>query len=354
MVPRKQTPNGVFATPVKVVRASAVEVSQPPPTSKIPSFLRFPLLLILNLGLSALLYSLASEFTTGDLASVSRSIDGPWEVTGLVGWKALELALGWWGGYDGKIPLWPKYSYAKCLCVGLDLAALTYLVHQPTLFLLTAFYGIRPTTVAASLGIDVLTTYIPFRLLRAVSPTHFADAPKGAVSNRSIINDLPVQGFTSLLGSCIYAAAIYSSFQTWLPVHLVTTFDGLKDISLAHNAQLSSLILFLIPTGIATKIFLFTPSTGAKANLGETKQAAFNPETATLGETIMYNVWGHSKRTRTLIKRTATLAALTYASTVFQIAVTIEGAEVIGAVGWGIIWSAAAVFTGAAFWWVAN
>ena len=70
------------------------------PTSKIPSQLRFPLVVITNLALSALLYSFISEFAAGDLSSVSRSVNQWWEVSGLLLAKTLELAVGWWGQYD--------------------------------------------------------------------------------------------------------------------------------------------------------------------------------------------------------------------------------------------------------------
>lgn len=82
--------------------------------SKLPAPMRFPLLVVLSLSLSGLLYSFVAEYTTGELASVSRSLNEWWEVGALVGWKAFELGLGWFGGYD---------SY--------DLAALTLLSHGP-------------------------------------------------------------------------------------------------------------------------------------------------------------------------------------------------------------------------------
>jgi hypothetical protein len=42
-------------------------------TSKLPPLIRFPLLLLLNLTLSALLYSFVAPFIGGELASVSPS-----------------------------------------------------------------------------------------------------------------------------------------------------------------------------------------------------------------------------------------------------------------------------------------
>ena len=68
--------------------------------SKIPARLRFPLLVALNIAISAGLYTLVSPITRGDMATVSGFRDTWWEIGGLLVWRAVELAVGWWGGYD--------------------------------------------------------------------------------------------------------------------------------------------------------------------------------------------------------------------------------------------------------------
>ena len=70
------------------------------PESSFSGTLHFPALVLLSLTLSATLYTVASNFTAGDLSSVSRRLDDWWEVAALVGWKTAQLAVGWWGGYD--------------------------------------------------------------------------------------------------------------------------------------------------------------------------------------------------------------------------------------------------------------
>lgn len=258
-------------------------------------------------------------------------------MAGLIGWKTAELAVGWWGEYDN-----------------VDLASLTVLSHAPHLYLLTTFYGIRPTTMISCLAIDALTAYIPFSLLRDVSATHQTRAPKGAVSNRSVINDLSVRIYTSLLAAGIYSVVVFGSFSSWLPVYLIIHFDGIRDISAAHSAALPFLIFSFFPLGVAAREFLFTTATGAKPDAHDRKVASFNPETATLSETIIYNLWGHSKRTRTLIKRTTTLVLVTAFHTWLQTYVAIEGTEGYGAAGWSGIWAVAATATGLAYWWVGD
>ena len=347
-------PNGVVATP-----------SPPPPVSAkhVSSHLRFPLVIATNLVLNAILLSFTSNYAAGDLSTVSRSINDWWEVGGTLLLKILELHLGWWGDFDSmntcSIPSRLKaVSYqmrcANLFILGYDLVSLTLLTHGPPLYLLTTFYGIRPTTLLTKLALDMAAIYVPFRLFRPLKATHIVEAPKGAVSNRSVINDWEVSVYNSLLAAGIYGLTVYCSFMTWLPVYMIIHFEGLRDISGAHEARLPFLIASFIPVGIAAKSFLFTPATGAKRDLGDIRILAFNPETATLMETIEYNLWGYSKRTRVMIARTATLAALTFLNTWYQVALTVEGAESTGAAGWASVWATAAVLTGIVFWWVGH
>lgn len=237
---------------------------------------------------------------------------------------------------------------------GTDLASLTLLSHTPHLYLLLTFYGIRPTTVISCLLVDTLTAYIPLSLLRDPSVTHLRKAPKGGVPNSVVINDLSVRLYLSILAAGIYGVVVFGSFATFLPVHLVIHFDGIKDISAAHNAAFPLLILLFLPIGYAAREFLFTASSGAKPDAHDSKTACFNPESANLRETIEHNLWGYSKRTRTLIKRTATLVFITGLHTWLQTYVAIEGVEGYGAAGWSGVWALAATITGLAFWWVGN
>ncbi|KAK4690277.1 hypothetical protein P7C71_g6476, partial [Lecanoromycetidae sp. Uapishka_2] len=248
----------------------------PAPSSNFPAQLRFPLLVVLSMVLSSILYSVASPFTSGDLATVSRSHDEWWEVTGLLGWKAAQLAVG---------------------CI---------------------------------------------------------KTPKGVAANRTVINDYGVQASTSVFAAGIYGVIVSASYATWLPEYLINHFDGIRDISILHNSNFTWLMASYLPIGFAAKVFIFTPSTAAKPDAYDKEIARFNPETATLGETVMYNLWGFSKRTRTLIKRTATIVAVSGMHTWFQTYVSLEGAELFGAVGWSSVWATAAVWTGVAFWWVGD
>lgn len=229
------------------------------------------------------------------------------------------------------------------------MATLTVLSHMPPLYLLFNFYNIPFSTVVVSLAIDVISAYIPFRLLRPLTAVHDS---KVSVINRSIIDDIPVRASTAFLATGIYSTVFYASYHSWLPIYLVTHFDGIRDISAAHSPALPTLFLTSIPIGLAVQEFIFTPSTGLKVDDAKKDAAAFNPETASLGETIQYNLWGYPERCKVLITRTAILMAVTGLNTWLQTFVTIEGVENYGAIGYAGIWALATAVTGAAYLWV--
>ena len=234
------------------------------------------------------------------------------------------------------------------------MASLTLLSHWPYYQLLRIFYGIRPTTILSSLSIDMLSVYVPLYFLRAKDVTHDPRAPKSAVSNRSVVNDFSVQLLNSLLATIVYGLVLYTSLKSWLPTYLVTHFDGLKSLDAAHEAAQIFVLIGALPLGFAAKSFIFTPSMAGKPDTRDAKNAAFDPVTATFWETLKYNAWGHSKRVRTLIKRTATLMAFTGLYTWLQVYYVVEGAEFLGAAGWSAVWAAAATITGLAYLWVGN
>ena len=204
------------------------------------------------------------------------------------------------------------------------------------------------------LAIDIVAAWLPFYSLKVSSSIHSVKTPRGVAANRSVINDYGVQVATVLLAAGIYGVVVLTSYSTWLPVYLITHFDGIRDISALHNKNFPWLAGSFLPLGFAAKVFLFTPATASKPDNHDKAIAKFNPETATLGETVWYNIWGYPHRTRTLIKRTATLITVAGLHTALQTYVTISGAEGFGAVGWSSVWALATSLTGAAYWWVAD
>ena len=83
-------------------KSSVVALQSPPePSSKLPSFLQFPLLAITSLSLSSLVYTLAGQYFAGDLGKVSRNLTDAREIAALLAFRTLELSIGWYGNYDG-------------------------------------------------------------------------------------------------------------------------------------------------------------------------------------------------------------------------------------------------------------
>ena len=232
--------------------------------------------------------------------------------------------------------------------VATDLACLIFLTHVPYQFFLISFYKISIFTAASCVTIDTAAICVPFLLLRDVSVYHQLRTPKGKAANRSIIDDFGVQAATSLLAAGVYGVVVFGSFTTWLPSYLVTHFEGIRDISSLYSSTFFYLCLLFVPTGFAARVFLFTPTMAAKPDEAELQMAQFKPESATLAETVAYNMWGHSKRNRTMIERTGTLVAMGFVHTWLHTYGAVEGAEGFGAVGWSSVWALAAAVNGVA------
>ncbi|KAK4552511.1 hypothetical protein LTR86_010355 [Recurvomyces mirabilis] len=320
----------------------APALPQMPPATRLPSWVRFPMVVVISLALSAFLNTLIADFTGYELAAVSREVTEQGQIAALMGWKLVELGTAWAAGYDWR-----------------DLSALAILSNLPFYFLLTTFYGIDYSAAIISLTIDVATIGIPFALLRPLIRAH---AP-GSAPNQQVAQDRSVGVAVGLLGASIYAVVIYGSLYTWLPVYLIVNFDGLRSLDKAHNASVPMLIGSFLPLGWATLQFLFTPVIGSKGNPGLTdpniypEKAPFDPETATLIDTVAFNLGysdGFSKRAEVLVKRTAVLVACSAANTFTRVLLTVDGSEPVGAAGWASVWAVAALLTSVAYGYVAN
>lgn len=82
--------------------AAATDAPHAPvmPASRLPSWIKFPLLCLIGLALSTLLYSLVADWAGFELAAVSRDVTDEWHIAALVAWKFGELSVGWAAGYD--------------------------------------------------------------------------------------------------------------------------------------------------------------------------------------------------------------------------------------------------------------
>ena len=74
----------------------------PPAPSRLPGWVRLPLLVVSSLSISAFAYSALSEITGLELAAVSRDLTQEWQVAAVVGWKLVSLLVAFSSGYDCK------------------------------------------------------------------------------------------------------------------------------------------------------------------------------------------------------------------------------------------------------------
>ncbi|KAF2222752.1 hypothetical protein BDZ85DRAFT_131653 [Elsinoe ampelina] len=284
--------------------------------SRIPDYIAFPLAVIITLGTSAGLYSAAAELTGHELATISRRIDEPLEIGALVGWRVFELLVSWGAGFD----YW-------------DTASLFLLTNSPYYVLLPIFYSISPVSILLSLSIDLFSTVLPFFLLRSLNDYNDS-VPSQSLTTSS------TRLYIGLFSTIIYATTLYTSLQTFLPSYIIGNFDLIRTVEAAHALSLPILATACLPLGNAAKDFLFNPST---YNSRGTRVEEFDPQTATLGETFAWNVglsgWG--LREDVLVGRTVMLILLTIGNSLAKIWGTVEGAEILGAVGWGSVFAAA-------------
>ena len=108
----KVSPNGSPAAPVSKSTSQQPTIAYPAKSiSKLPSGVQFPLLVLLNLTFSYFLYLLGATFTNYELSTVSKRTpsDGDaWRVAAVLGWRITEIAVGWFGGFDGASASWRR------------------------------------------------------------------------------------------------------------------------------------------------------------------------------------------------------------------------------------------------------
>ncbi|KAL6859617.1 hypothetical protein J3F83DRAFT_315096 [Trichoderma novae-zelandiae] len=293
--------------------------------ARIPTLVQFPLVAAISFTTASLGYSLVAELTQGELAGVSRSQETRQEIAILAGWRIFELALSWFGGFDG-----------------LDVAMMDFLSHGPAMYLLFAFYNLSAKTTIAALAVDVFSASVPFSLLRPLSAVH---KPSSALPNRELIG-LPLQLLTAGLSTSIYTVILVLSLRFLLPSVFVLHFAGLPSVEPAYSASYLSMLPVTLLFGAAASTFIFPPF----ATTGKTKEDEridnFDPAEASLGETVWWNFWGYTSKTKVAIWRTAVTLLVTGVNTYLACAKTIPGVEPEGAAAYAGVWVFAALCAG--------
>lgn len=327
----------------------AIERSEPtvvprahaPVRSRLPVFLRVPILVVLSAGIKSLLWSAVLNFLAPELGAISKvpRADDMWSFYSVPARVAMNIAtvtMNWYLDYDFY-----------------DVAALTVLVNAPYAYLLTTYYATSTLTVAAHMNIEVLAIAIPTYLLRPRSLAHRSNAP---LRNRFLLQSWQVQGTNAMLALSVYVTILWVSVNTkfgFLSPFLVSYFD-IPTLELAHLEDPISILLKVFIAGVSAKEFLLNPSIAAQPASGtSTPVLQFDPATATLDQTIKANVVLKDKRKNTLFQQTLILNAFLLTSTV-QRCMTLQGAEVTGALGYSGIWVAANTVLALWYAWVGD
>ncbi|GKU05933.1 hypothetical protein FLAG1_06341 [Fusarium langsethiae] len=331
MATRRSAAAASDETAMTTTPSSPKQVQRPPPSFRdmVPHKAKFPLAIATSFAMASLGYSLLSELTNAELAGLSRTQDTWEEVALLAGWRIIELTIGWYAQLDS-----------------LDVAMLDLLSHGPHFYLLTTFYGLNWTTAASALAIDIFSVAVPFYLLRPLSTIHTPSAAAAAgLPNRELL-DLPLQSYTAALSTGIYTVVLVLALRFVLPRILVVNYSGVGTLEPAYNASYAAILPVTTLFGIAASTFIFAPfATTARAK--EDKWInEFDPVAASLGETVWWNVWGYTVKTKVVIRRTAMVAFVAAVNTFLASYKTMYRVDAIGAAAYAGVWTFAAVCSG--------
>ncbi|GAB0131803.1 hypothetical protein EsDP_00000262 [Epichloe bromicola] len=293
--------------------------------SKLPCAAHFPLTVALSFALSTLGSVVMSQVSLGELQSLTRSPDTWSEVALLTSWRIAELALAWFGELD-------------CF----EAASMNILAHGPVIFLLTTFYGLSLSSAVSALVIDVLSIAASFYL---VLPLSRGDGSAWRGSNRDVL-DIPMQILTSILSTAIYTVTLVLSLRFLLPRILVLYFSGLPTLEPAYSASYTHVFPVTLLFGLAASTFIFAPFATTGKSKEDVKVEQFDPVNASLGQTVWWNFWGYTAKTKVVIRRTVTAAVLTGVSTFIACTQNIYGVESSGAAAYAGVWATSAILAG--------
>lgn len=212
----------------------------------------------------------------------------------------------------------------------------------PQLYLLTAFYNLSPLTALSALAVNALSAALPFYLLRPLADLH---ARRSAVPNGELV-DLSLQAYTAALSSGIYTVIVVLSLRFLLPSILVVHFNGLPSLEPAYNASYATVLPATLLLGIAASTFIFAPFVVTGQATEDVSVALFDPAAATLKETLWWNTWGYTAKTKVVIWRTAAAVLVTAVSTYLACTISIYGVQPAGAAAYASVWALAAACTG--------
>jgi hypothetical protein len=221
-------------------------------------------------------------------------------------------------------------------------ADLNACLHDRQIYLQAAFYNLSWATAAAALGVDVISIALPFYLLRPLAAIH---TPSAKIPNGELI-DAGLQVYTTALATSIYSVILVISLRFVLPRILVLYFNGVPSIEPAYTVNYAGVLPVTLLFGLAGSTFIFAPFATAGRAKDDDRIAAFDPVEATLGQTVWWNLWGYTSKTKVVIRRTAVAVVVTALNTYLACTKTIYGVESAGAATYAVVWALAALCTG--------
>lgn len=238
----------------------------------------------------------------------------------------------------------------------MDAVSFFSITNFQTFYLLSAFYNVRPTTIVVSYFTSTLALVPPMMFLRGRAAVHnLRRASPESVPNRIILQDYISWMLNIILTSAILILCLYVSYATWIPTHLTAHFESIKDVRPEHAIPAGLPLLFLAVLLLGWRLydFLFVSSIGAPVELKHEPSAGHRGLFYRFFSAAYQHTWGAlSSKTKVLITRTVSLAAMVVLHTTVQLAGTIKGIDIEGAAGWGGVWAFAILVTGLVYHWV--
>lgn len=293
----------------------------------LPSPAKFAAVEVLTLVLLAAGHAAVARVSSNEMGGLRTQPESASELALLAGWRAAEAAIAWLANLDF-----------------IDVGLISFVAHAPSCWLLAMFYGIRPSTAVLAGLVDIAAPALAFYLTRPLGSLRFA-GPK--LYNKDLVS-LPFQLLIGLLSTSVYASVVSLALRFVLPRVFVLYFAGIPTVEPAYAASFVALLPTAAFFGFAASKFIFAPYVTTGKSKEDDKIRQFDPVQASLRETVWWNFWGYTLRSRIIITRTAVVTVMTAVSTYLACTILIDGVAGLGAAVYAFVWALATSGTGLA------
>ncbi|CEJ91485.1 hypothetical protein VHEMI07194 [[Torrubiella] hemipterigena] len=288
-------------------------------------FVDFALAQVLSIAIATGGQYALGEVTGRELTALRSSGDVVRDLGVQTAWRFVSLALAWFANLDS-----------------LDAAAMAFMSTAPGTYLLYNFYAVSPLAALGSLAIDVLAAAVPFHLFRPLSNVH--SKTPGRLYNRELLTFVS-QLHTSAFAVAIYSVTISLALRFYLARVFVMRFAGIPSVELAYSASPISVLPVAAAFGIVASAFLFPSFATTSKTKDDDKIRQFVPADASLKQTVWWNVWGYTTKTKVLIRRAALAVVATSVGTYLSSSMSIRGVEACGSISYAGVWAVATLLT---------